>query len=321
MARPRKTGIDYFELDCQIDERIRLIQAEFGLKGFAVVVKLFQKIYGEQGYYCEWDEERQFLFMAENAVSSDCKNLIESVIFACVRRGIFSQDKFNKYGILTSEEIQKKYLNATTKRELVEVKKEYLLISDGIKNKNVVINSISDGRNSINSVRNTQSRVEKSRVEKSIKYISAKAPCIYVKEESDNERDTSTFAICENERKKRRNNKEVYFEQSEELDNIFKEYIDMRKKIKKPMTDRAIQLSIKKLHELATKGDIFNVPLAISIVEQTIFHNWLGLFPLKSESKTSTVKKNSFAMLDERKEEDFESQANQKLLNKLNFIK
>ena len=58
MARPRKIGLDYFALDCRDNEKIKLIQAEFGLKGFAIVVKLLQKIYGELGYYCEWDEER-----------------------------------------------------------------------------------------------------------------------------------------------------------------------------------------------------------------------------------------------------------------------
>ena len=32
MARPIKEGLDYFELDCQLEEKVRLIQAEFGLK-------------------------------------------------------------------------------------------------------------------------------------------------------------------------------------------------------------------------------------------------------------------------------------------------
>ncbi len=168
MARPGKTGLDYFELDCQIDDKIKLIQAEFGLKGFALVVKLFQKIYGERGYYCEWDEDRLFLFMSENGVSSDNKNLISTIVDACIRRGIFSEDKFNDYGILTSSGIQRRYLNAVSRREFVEVRKEYLLISDTQKYNNVSINEVNVCRNSKNDNRNTQSRVEKSRVEKSM---------------------------------------------------------------------------------------------------------------------------------------------------------
>lgn len=167
-GRPSKAALDYFELDCHMEEKVRLIQAEFGLKGFAIVVKLYQKIYGELGYYCEWNEDSLLLFMSENGVSSrDERNLVNEIVMACIRRGIFSKELFDKFGILTSYGVQKRYLNATAKREKVELKKEYLLISDAEKTKNVAINSISSGRNSISGGRNEQSRVEESRVEES----------------------------------------------------------------------------------------------------------------------------------------------------------
>jgi hypothetical protein len=166
MPRPNKAGLDYFELDCHLDERVRLIQAEFGLKGFAVVVKLYQKIYGEIGYYCEWNEDSLLLFVSENGASS-CgeKNLISEIITACIKRNIFSEKLFCEYGILTSEEIQKNYLNAVSRREKVEMKKEYLLLSVPKKFKNVVINPVNVDRNKENVDINSQSRVEKSRVE------------------------------------------------------------------------------------------------------------------------------------------------------------
>lgn len=163
-GRPNKVGLDYFELDCLLDDKVKLIQAEFGLKGFAVVVKLYQKIYRINGYYCEWNEEVLLLFLVENGLSSDSKNLINEIVMACIRRGVFSERLFNKFGILTSSGVQKRYLNATSKREIVELKKEYLLISVGKNNKNVVINSIYDDINSIYDVDNTQSKEEKSRV-------------------------------------------------------------------------------------------------------------------------------------------------------------
>ena len=40
-------GITYFPLDVHMDDNIELIEAEFGLTGFAVIVKLYQKIYGD----------------------------------------------------------------------------------------------------------------------------------------------------------------------------------------------------------------------------------------------------------------------------------
>lgn len=163
-GRQRKVGLDYFELDCQLEEKIRLIQAEFGLKGFAIVVKLYQKIYGEFGYYCEWNEDSLLLFMSENGVSSrDEKNLISEIVSACIRRNIFSEKLFVKYGVLTSVGVQKRYLRAVSKREEVELKKEYLLIDVDKNNKNVVINSISDGKNSISDGKNEHRRLDKSR--------------------------------------------------------------------------------------------------------------------------------------------------------------
>lgn len=163
MARPIKEGLDYFELDCQLEEKVRLIQAEFGLKGFAIVVKLYQKIYGGFGYYCEWNEDSLLLFMSENGVSSrDEKNLINEVVAACIRRNIFSEKLFNEFGILTSCGVQKRYLNAVSRREKVELIKEYLLISVGKNQYNVCINSINVDRNSVNVCSNSQSREEKS---------------------------------------------------------------------------------------------------------------------------------------------------------------
>lgn len=163
MARPIKEGLDYFELDCQLEEKVRLIQAEFGLKGFAIVVKLYQKIYGGFGYYCEWNEDSLLLFMSENGVSSrDEKNLINEVVAACIRRNIFSEKLFIEFGILTSFGVQKRYLNAVSRREKVELIKEYLLISVGKNQDNVCINSINVDRNSVNVCSNSQSREEKS---------------------------------------------------------------------------------------------------------------------------------------------------------------
>lgn len=183
MARPAKIGLDYFELDCHMDEKVELIEAEFGLKGFAVIVKLYQSIYSGFGYYCEWTPEISVLWAYRlgcthnvgyrnvGSVCDECalpgfpKNLINEIVAASIRRNIFSAELFDKYRILTSSGIQKRYLNAVSRRENVELKKEYLLISVGKNSENVVIKPVSYIGNSINVFSNTQSRVEKSREE------------------------------------------------------------------------------------------------------------------------------------------------------------
>ena len=163
-GRQNKVGLDYFELDCHMDEKVRLVQAEYGLKGFAVFVKLLQEIYGGYGYYCEWTQDRELLFASENGLNGGSQQLLGDIVEACIRRNIFSERLFKEYGILTSSGVQKQYLKATVKREVVELKKEYLLISVPVNRKNVVINSISSGRNDISDTGNAQSRVEKSKV-------------------------------------------------------------------------------------------------------------------------------------------------------------
>lgn len=163
-GRQNKVGLDYFELDCHMDEKVRLVQAEYGLKGFAVFVKLLQEIYGGYGYYCEWTQDRELLFASENGLNGGSQQLLGDIVEACIRRNIFSERLFKEYGILTSSGVQKQYLKATVKREVVELKKEYLLISIPVNRKNVVINSISSGINDISDTGNAQSRVEKSKV-------------------------------------------------------------------------------------------------------------------------------------------------------------
>ena len=164
-GRQNKVGLDYFELDCHMDEKVRLIQAEYGLKGFAVVVKLYQEIYGGYGYYCEWTQDRELLFASENGLNGGSIQLLRDIVSACIRRNIFSERLFKEYGILSSTGVQKQYLKATVKREVVDLKKEYLLISVPKNRVNVVINSISSTGNSISDVRNEQSREENSREE------------------------------------------------------------------------------------------------------------------------------------------------------------
>ena len=74
-----------------------------------------------------------------------------------------------------------------------------------------------------------------------------------------------------------------YFPNDETLDRAFADYVAMRKQIKKPMTDRAVDLAIKKLDELSC-GDN---DLAVKIINQSIMNSWQGLFPLKEEPRQS----------------------------------
>lgn len=115
-----KEGIEYFPLDVCLDDKFELIEAEFGLTGFAVVVKLLQKIYGQFGYYCEWNIEVALLFAKRIGLGG---SVVSEIVAASIRRGIFDKTMHDRYGILTSAGIQKRYFEAVSRRKIVKIKK------------------------------------------------------------------------------------------------------------------------------------------------------------------------------------------------------
>ena len=163
MGRSPKVGLDYFRLDCHLDTKFQLIEAEFGLKGFAVVVKLFQMIYGELGYYCEWNEDVALMFGDQTRLGL---NAVSEIVTAAIKRKLFDKHMFDKYRILTSPGIQKWYFESVSRRERVEVIQEYLLIPVGNLPKSVCINSVSADINPFSESRNPHSTGQDSKEEK-----------------------------------------------------------------------------------------------------------------------------------------------------------
>ena len=169
MARQLKSGLDYFSLDVNMDDKVKLIEAKYGLTGFGVVIKLWQKIYND-GYFIEWTEERELLFSKDINVDI---NSINEIINDCLRWKIFDQAMFDKYSILTSKGIQKRFVLASERRKEIELVEEYWLISRDIKaNKNgeprviwvnAYINPVNVDINHENVDIGTQSKVKESK--------------------------------------------------------------------------------------------------------------------------------------------------------------
>ena len=160
------SGITYFPLDVHLDDKFDLIEAEFGLTGFAVVVKLLQRIYGGQGYYCEWTKDVALLF-GKNLGFKPGDNVVSEIVEASIRRGIFDRNLYEKYQILTSRGIQKRYFEAVSRRVKVEVKAEYLLVQVEQNYKNVYIFKENVDISSENVNISEQRKVEKRKVNKS----------------------------------------------------------------------------------------------------------------------------------------------------------
>lgn len=168
MARTTKIGLDYFPLDTQFEDKIKLIEAKHGLEGLAILIKLFQKIYGIKGYFIEWQTENILLFSQDINVDI---NRINEVINDSINWKIFNKDIYQRLGLLTSHGIQVRYKEATWRRQRVEIIEQINLLEEDEQNKNMIIVDINSKNVNINSqigdinrVKNKQSKVKESKV-------------------------------------------------------------------------------------------------------------------------------------------------------------
>lgn len=84
------------------------------------------------------------------------------------------------------------------------------------------------------------------------------------------------------------NTKNIYSGLPDELISTLKDFEDMRKRIKAPLSDRAKEMLLRKLDKLA--GD--DTQKKIEILEQSIFNSWKGVFEIdnrRSDQKRSRV--------------------------------
>lgn len=181
-GRPTKQGIDYFPMDVGFfsDVKIRKISRACGSHSTSILICLLCNIYKDEGYYILWDEDLPFVIADIVGVS---EGAVKEVLIKALQVGLFDQELYEKYKILTSYGIQKRFLLATYKRKETEIIPQYLI--------NDVNNSINDGINSINDANNEQSKskvkrkkskpkktstdVEAKKVEQAKKLAAAKA--------------------------------------------------------------------------------------------------------------------------------------------------
>ena len=69
------------------------------------------------------------------------------------------------------------------------------------------------------------------------------------------------------------------------LDVAMDEFAEFRKKIRKPLTEKAKELTLAELEKLAPGDESTKV----AIIEQSIQRGWQGVFPLKEATRTSTI--------------------------------
>lgn len=131
MARPLKQGIDYYPMDVRFlhDMKIKKIMKANGPQSVAVLICLLGSIYCDSGYYMRWDEDVRFLIADEVGVN---ESLVHEVVKKALQVSFFDQEMFEKYQVLTSAGIQKRFLEATSRRVNGGIKPELSLVNDDI---------------------------------------------------------------------------------------------------------------------------------------------------------------------------------------------
>lgn len=164
MGRPSKKGLEYFSLDCKMDDEVNLIIADHGMLGYGILISMYQSIYGVKGYYREWNTKDHKLFSRLVGLE---ESVVTQIISECIDWGIFNKVQFDKNNILTSRRIQEHYATATYKRTGVEMSKKHLLID--ISDKKHIRCIVSDDGNKpttdVSGVKSTQSKVQYSKVD------------------------------------------------------------------------------------------------------------------------------------------------------------
>ena len=138
MARPIKQGIDYFPFDVDFfsDIKVRKIIRGCGPNSTSILICLLCNIYKTNGYYIGWDKDLPFVIADLLGIS---EGVVDEVKNKAIQVGFFNKELFDKYQILTSEGIQKRFLSATSKRKEINLKKEYLVID--VKNPVITVNN------------------------------------------------------------------------------------------------------------------------------------------------------------------------------------
>ena len=155
MARPKKSGLDYFPFDIDFfqDEKVVCVAGEFGLKGEICMIHLLCAIY-RNGYFIVWNDMLKYKLLKE--LPGISAGLLQQIVEGLVRWGFFDEDLFGSAQILTSRGIQKRYFEAIRRRVPSDSKLPYLLVSADI-------NKVSADINPINGNINPQSKEKKNK--------------------------------------------------------------------------------------------------------------------------------------------------------------
>lgn len=242
MGRPMKEGLDYFphDTDAANDEKIEAIKSLFGAEGYAFYFISLERIYRTKNGQLEiGSRERRASLTAKIGV--DDARFME-MLNAAFEVGLFDRKAFDAKGLLTSKGIKRRVRQVNDERE----RKRQWRARKTPAEKSTGCDGVLDVDNSGQSAQ----RKEKKSKEKQSNSIPPKSP----------KGEIGVF--------------QAYAGEDAILLGALKDFDEMRRRMKKPMTDRAKNMLLKKLDALAsTPGE------KVGRLEDAVLHCWLTVYP------------------------------------------
>lgn len=260
MARPQKKNLTYFSFDVDFfsDKKIKILKSRYGADGIELYIYLLCEIY-KNGYYIILDDDWEYIISDDLSMTQD---KVRQVLNFLLERSLFNDKLFQSDKVLTSTRIQKNYQEAVKSKAIKTpitvnnfwiLKKEetatYIKVTHfhDFSEKNESFSRKNESFSKKNDIKENKNKINKNISKKNIK------------------------------------KKVERFYEDDKLNQAFIDFVDMRKAIKKPMTERAILIAKNKLLKLSTHDGKMDIELAVKILEQSIEHDWQSLYPLMEE--------------------------------------
>ena len=125
MARPTKTGMDYFPLDIHLSDEVFAVECAHGNDGYAVIIKTWQALYQTDTGSIDCSDVIRRITLAKRANIS--VELWEAIITTCAAVGLFDKDAWQNQRIITSHGVLKRIKRVNEEREAARhrMKKRY----------------------------------------------------------------------------------------------------------------------------------------------------------------------------------------------------
>lgn len=147
MAQPFKQGLDFFNIDVDIDEDEKIVALDKKFpETYKFIIFMWKFIY-KHSYYVHWTELEIGKFQTKTRFS---REFIDDIVKYCIEIEIFDGKLYEKYGILTSQSIQTRWLVNSKRRKIIGLQQHFTLIDPNLLKKlnwkNISINKNIDSK-------------------------------------------------------------------------------------------------------------------------------------------------------------------------------